>query len=134
MLQNCLGINLNPLGDSGATTNLHRNFSESCYFVIQHEVAVLYKRLIMICEVVLEWRREAHYVWFIAASNWIYGIRTSSEQIIDVDKARLSVSISVHYWKSFDTALYKYDISKVFDRGRRQEHVRESVLVKAYSS
>jgi hypothetical protein len=52
MLQNCLGLNLNPLGDGCAPPDLHRKFPESCYFVIQHEVAVLHKCLIMTSEVV----------------------------------------------------------------------------------
>lgn len=52
MLQNGLGLELNPLGDRCAATDLHRNFPESCNFVVLHEVAVLNKCLAMICEVV----------------------------------------------------------------------------------
>jgi hypothetical protein len=52
MLQNGLGLDLNPLGDCCAAADLHRNFPESCNFVVLHEVAVLNKCLGMICEVV----------------------------------------------------------------------------------
>lgn len=52
MLQNGLGLNLNTLCDRCAAADLHRNFSESCNFVVLHEVAVLNKCLVMICEVV----------------------------------------------------------------------------------
>ena len=62
MLQNGLGLNLNPLGDGCAAAYLHRNFPESCYVVVRHEVAVLYKSLIMICEIVLEGWCNAHHV------------------------------------------------------------------------
>jgi hypothetical protein len=52
MLQNRLGLDLNPLGDCCAAADFHRNFPESCNFVVLHEVAVLNKCLVMICEVV----------------------------------------------------------------------------------
>jgi hypothetical protein len=42
MLQNGLGFYLNTLGDGGAAADLHRDFPESCDFVVLHEVPVLY--------------------------------------------------------------------------------------------
>ncbi len=41
MLQNGLSFHFNTLGDSGATTDLHRDFPESCDLIILHEVAAL---------------------------------------------------------------------------------------------
>jgi hypothetical protein len=42
MLQNSLGFNLNPLGDSGAPTNLHWDFPKSSDFVVLQKVAVFH--------------------------------------------------------------------------------------------
>lgn len=52
MLEDSLSLDLNPLCDSGAATNLHGNFPESRYFIVLHEVAVFHQRLIVILEVV----------------------------------------------------------------------------------
>ena len=66
MLQYSLCFYLNPLGSGCASANLSGYFTKGRYFIVLHEVAVLYQGLIMIFKKILKSRCKAQNIRFIA--------------------------------------------------------------------
>ena len=79
MLQYRLSFNLYPLGGGCASAYLPGNFTKARYFVVLHEVAILYQSLIMIFKKILKCGCEAQNIRFIAPCYWIDSIWPSAK-------------------------------------------------------